>query len=202
MIHDELERRAKVSLDELQQRGERLNQQLLETTTQLIEKLTWMNQIRQTTSAQKQALGAYSAMRSKLTKTGKGVRDAEIRAASRREMTVAKDAVPAWIMPLAEVAETFDPRKTRFDVVIVDEASQCDPTSLFALYLGNQTIIVGDDEQVTPVAVGVQSQEVANLIKVFFTRSSTMARLRFTSWPRSRSAESSVSLSTSDARPV
>jgi very-short-patch-repair endonuclease len=166
-MHDELERRARVSLDELQQRGERLGQQLMESTTQLIEKLTWLNQIRQTSPAQKQALGAYSAMRSKLTKTGKGVRDAELRAAARLEMATAKDAVPVWIMPLAEVAETFDPRKTRFDVVIIDEASQCDPTSLFALYLGNQTIIVGDDEQVTPVAVGVQSQEVADLIKVF-----------------------------------
>ena len=49
-------------------------------------------------------------------------------------------------MPLPEVAETFDPQKTRFDVVIVDESSQCDPTSLFALYLGRQTIIVGDDD--------------------------------------------------------
>ena len=166
-MHDELERRARISLDELQQRGERLSQQLMETTTQLIEKLTWLNQIRQTSPAQKQALGAYSAMRSKLTKTGKGIRDAELRAAARNEMATAKDAVPVWIMPLAEVAETFDPRKTRFDVVIIDEASQCDPTSLFALYLGNQTIIVGDDEQVTPVAVGVQSQEVADLIKVF-----------------------------------
>ncbi len=88
-------------------------------------------------------------------------------AAARREMAAAKDAVPVWIMPLAEVAESFDPRKTRFDVVIVDEASQCDPTSLFALYLGNQTIIVGDDEQVTPVAVGVQAEEVSKLIRVF-----------------------------------
>lgn len=106
-------------------------------------------------------------MRNKLTKTGKGVRDAELRAAARVEMATAKDAVPVWIMPLSEVADTFDPRTTRFDVVIVDEASQCDPTSLFALYLGQQTIIVGDDEQVTPVAVGLQSQEVMSLIRIF-----------------------------------
>jgi superfamily I DNA and/or RNA helicase len=126
-----------------------------------------MNQIRQTGSAQKQALGAYAAMRNRLTKTGKGVRDAELRTAARREMAVAKDAVPVWIMPLADVAETFDPRKTRFDVVIIDEASQCDPSGLFALYLGRQTIIVGDDEQVTPVAVGVQAEEVMKLVHVF-----------------------------------
>ena len=166
-LNDELERRAKVSLDELQQRIEQQSQQLLDVTAQLIEKQTWTNQIRQTGPAQKQALGAFAAMRNKLTKTGTGVRDAELRAAARREMTTAKDAVPVWIMPLVEVAESFDPRKTRFDVVIIDEASQCDPASLFALYLGHQTIIVGDDEQVTPVAVGVESEEVSKLIRVF-----------------------------------
>ena len=39
-------------------------------------------------------------MRKQLTKTGKGVRDADLRAAARREMRTAKDAVPVWIMPL------------------------------------------------------------------------------------------------------
>ena len=79
-------------------------------------------------------------------------------------MATAKGAVPVWIMPLNEVAEAFDPRTTKFDVVIIDEASQCDPTALFALYLGGQAIIVGDDEQVTPVAVGVDMTEVQKLI--------------------------------------
>lgn len=165
-FHDELERRASVSLDDLQQQIERLNRSLLEITAQLVEKLTWVSLIRQTSHEQKQALGAYAAMRNKLTKTGKGVRDAELRAAARREMTVAKGAVPVWIMPLSEVAETFDPRTTRFDVVIIDEASQCDPTAMFALYLGRQAIIVGDDEQVTPVAVGVEMEQVQRLIQV------------------------------------
>ncbi|MBK9989718.1 MAG: AAA family ATPase [Verrucomicrobia bacterium] len=166
-LHDELDRRANVSLDQLQQRIERLTQQLLEVTAQLVEKRTWLKQIQQTGDAQKQALGAFAAMRNKLTKTGKGVRDAELRNAARREMSTAKDAVPVWIMPLVEVAETFDPRRTQFDVVIIDEASQCDPTSLFALYLGKQAIVVGDDEQVTPVAVGINSGEIGKLIRVF-----------------------------------
>jgi len=166
-LNDELERRANISLDELQQMIESLGTQLLEVTAQLVEKQTWVNQIRMTGSQQKQALGAYAAMRNRLTKTGKGVRDAELRNAARREMTTAKDAVPVWIMPLTEVAETFDPQKTRFDVVIVDESSQCDPTSLFALYLGRQTIIVGDDEQVSPVAVGEKADEVVKLINAY-----------------------------------
>jgi very-short-patch-repair endonuclease len=165
-LHDELERRAGVSFDELQQRIEQLSQELLKLTSQLVEKLTWASLIRKTKDEQKRALGAYAAMRNKLTKSGKGVRDAELRAAARHEMAIAKGAVPVWIMPLNEVAETFDPRNTNFDVVIVDEASQCDPTAMFALYLGNQAIIVGDDEQVTPVAVGVEMEEVQKLIQV------------------------------------
>ncbi|HZI31047.1 MAG TPA: hypothetical protein VFF11_01830, partial [Candidatus Binatia bacterium] len=151
-FHDELERRAKISLDELQQQIERLNNELMEVTAQLVEKLTWASLIRQTSPEQQHALKSYALTRNKLTKTGTGVRDAELRAAARKELTVAKGAVPVWIMPLNEVADSFDPRTTRFDVVIIDEASQCDPTAMFALYLGQQAVVVGDDEQVTPLA--------------------------------------------------
>ncbi|MGA2000411.1 MAG: AAA domain-containing protein [Terriglobales bacterium] len=165
-MHDELERRANVSIEEVQQRIEHLIRELLDVTAQLVEKLTWVSLIRKTTPDQKQALGSYALMRNKLTKTGRGVQDAEMRAGARREMSVAKGAVPVWIMPLNEVAESFDPRRTRFDVVIIDEASQCDPTAMFALYLGRQTVIVGDDEQVTPVAVGVEMEQVQKLRQV------------------------------------
>jgi very-short-patch-repair endonuclease len=165
-MHDELERRANVSIEEVQRRIEHLSRELLDVTSQLVEKLTWVSLIRKTTPEQKQALGSYAAMRDKLTKTGRGVQDAERRAGARREMSVAKGAVPVWIMPLNEVAESFDPRRTRFDVVIIDEASQCDPTAMFALYLGRQTVIVGDDEQVSPVAVGVEMEQVQKLRQV------------------------------------
>lgn len=165
-FHDELERRASVSLDDLQQQIERLNEDLLDLTAQLIEKLTWVNLILHTSDEQQHALKSYALTRSKITKGGTGVRDAQMRFEARKEMTVAKGAVPVWIMPLSEVAEAFDPRTTRFDVVIIDEASQCDPTALFALYLGGQAVIVGDDEQVTPVAVGVNMTEVQKLIDI------------------------------------
>jgi very-short-patch-repair endonuclease/Cdc6-like AAA superfamily ATPase len=163
-LHDELERRAAVGLEDLQQIIEQLSQRLLKLTTGLVEKQSWSHEVRTVTAAQKQALGAYVALRNRVTKSGTGKKDAEFRAAARREIAVAKSAVPVWIMPLTEVAETFDPRSTRFDVVIIDEASQCDPSAMFALYLGRQTVIVGDDEQVTPVTVGVEAEEVLKLI--------------------------------------
>ena len=167
-MHDELERRANVSIEEMEARIERLGRELLDVTSQLVEKLTWARLIRKVNAVpgQKYALGEYAKTRDKQTKTGKGVQDAELRAAARRAMTVAKGAVPVWIMPLSEVAGNFDPSETRFDVVIIDEASQCEPTAMFALYLGKQAIIVGDDEQVTPVAVGVDMGQVQQLREV------------------------------------
>jgi very-short-patch-repair endonuclease/DNA polymerase III delta prime subunit len=163
-LYDELERRAAVGLEHLQESLEKLSHRLLKLTTELVEKQTWCHQVRTVTTAQKQALGAYVALRNRVTKSGTGKKDSEFRAAARREIAVAKSAVPVWIMPLSEVAETFDPRSTRFDVVIIDEASQCDPSAMFALYLGRQAVIVGDDEQVTPITVGVEAEAVMKLI--------------------------------------
>lgn len=166
-LSEELERRATTSLEYLQTSIESLHEQLQQITGELIEKQTWAYQIQHVTTEQRKALGAYSTLQTKLTKSGQGKREPEIRAAIRKEMETAKYAVPVWIMPLSEVIETFDPRSTRFDIVIVDEASQCDTLALFALYLGQQCIIVGDDEQVTPLSVGVEAERVTRLAQTY-----------------------------------
>ena len=68
-------------------------------------------------------------------------------------------------MPLNQVYESFDPKETKFDVVIIDEASQSDvTTALAALYLARTHIVVGDKEQVTPDAVGQRIEDVERLI--------------------------------------
>src|SRR5207249_10563762 len=94
----------------------------------------------------------------------RGVRDAEMMREARRLLAAARRAVPVWIMPLSRVYESFDPRETKFDVVIIDEASQSDVTALAALYLGCEHVVVGDKEQVTPDAVGQRIDEVTRLI--------------------------------------
>src|SRR5258708_32216229 len=68
-------------------------------------------------------------------------------------------------MRLSRVYESFDPRETRFDVVIIDEASQSDVTALAALYFGREHVVVGDKEQVTPDAVGQRLDQVQRLIE-------------------------------------
>jgi len=172
-IYDELERRAAVSMPALQKRLDELSQRLLGTriqpglTAEFVENAAWANLIRNTSFEQKQALGAYVKLRSKMTKSGQGVRDRQFKEGARQAMADAISAVPVWIMPLSEVAETFDPRVNRFDVVIIDEASQCDSSAFFALYMGDQCVVVGDDEQVSPVAVGQLGDEVSRLIDLY-----------------------------------
>src|SRR4029077_13200846 len=83
---------------------------------------------------------------------------------ARELLADARHAVPVWIMPLSRVYESFDPREKKFDVVIIDEASQSDVTALAALYLGREHVVVGDKEQVTPDAVGQQLAGIQRLI--------------------------------------
>jgi very-short-patch-repair endonuclease len=87
-----------------------------------------------------------------------------LRTEAARKMTECRGAVPVWVMPLSRVVENFDPRTTRFDVVIIDEASQSDVMALVALYLGRNALVVGDHEQVSPSAVGQDLGVIQNLI--------------------------------------
>ncbi len=52
---------------------------------------------------------------------------------ARKTLGECRAAVPVWIMPLSRVIESFDIATTRFDVVIIDEASQSDVLGLVAL---------------------------------------------------------------------
>ncbi len=85
-------------------------------------------------------------------------------AEARKLMTICQTAVPVWIMPLSSVVQNFDPSHNHFDVVIIDEASQADIKALAVIYMGKQVVVVGDHEQVTPVAVGQDINAIQNLI--------------------------------------
>ncbi|ADL12500.1 AAA domain-containing protein [Acetohalobium arabaticum] len=83
----------------------------------------------------------------------------------QKHMQEAKDAIPAWIMPIYRVSETIPKEFGCFDVLIIDEASQCDIRSLLALCRAEKVIIVGDDQQISPSAVGVPHDKVDAFIK-------------------------------------
>ncbi|ETT27123.1 Superfamily I DNA and RNA helicase and helicase subunits-like protein [Rhodococcus rhodochrous ATCC 21198] len=123
-------------------------------TTQLVAEKAWSACLDRTTAEQVQALHSY---RDHVASIGKGTgRYAErYRAAAREAMQVAQGAVPAWVMPLQQVLSSVPPVQNLFDVVIVDEASQVDISSLFLLWLAPRVIVVGDDKQCAPSAVSL-----------------------------------------------
>jgi very-short-patch-repair endonuclease len=162
-LNDELDRRASVSLEVLQAKSEKLREQLCRVTVELIDKRSWASQARRTSSRQRQALVGWLDTIRRIGK-GHGIRVSILRAEAARKMSECRGAVPVWVMPLSRVVENFDPRATRFDVVIIDEASQSDVMALVALYLGKTVLVVGDHEQVSPSAVGQDLGVIQNLI--------------------------------------
>jgi very-short-patch-repair endonuclease len=90
-------------------------------------------------------------------------------AAANRAMVEAVGAVPVWIMPLFRVVQSFEAKPGAFDVIIVDEASQCDLRALPVLYRGKKVLIVGDPEQISPANVGIEKEKIYELNRQFLT---------------------------------
>lgn len=154
---------AEQNLDDLQQEISRLRQQLQEATASFVENLTWSAQLRRTGMRQQQALIGWLDLMRKIG-TGKGKRAPLLKAKARERLAECRESVPVWIMPISRVAESYKPGETLFDVVILDEASQSDLTSLIAFALGREVLVVGDHEQVSPEVVGQSAQAIESLI--------------------------------------
>lgn len=145
---------------ELQQTEERIRQ----LTAELAATRAWSHAVspERLSSRARTNLEQYARLVRRLGKgTGKyaAQRQAEIRQAMER----CRDAVPVWIMPLYRIAEQFRIQPDMFDVVIVDEASQAGLEASFLLYLAPKIVVIGDDKQVSPAAVGVDQQQLRNL---------------------------------------
>lgn len=105
------------------------------------------------------------AWRQAIRRLGKGTgrHASRHRRDAQRHLNACREGVPAWVMPLHRVWDSVDPVPEMFDIIIVDEASQCGMESLPLLYLAKKMVIVGDDEQISPEAVGLDQDVVHNL---------------------------------------
>jgi very-short-patch-repair endonuclease len=136
-------------------------------TQDLIDATAWGQQLErlQGNNSIRQALIGWLDTTKRLMSTRHAERRQTLLTEGRKLMKQSVEAVPVWIMPISMVAETFDARTTRFDVVIIDEASQADLNALIPLYMARQVVIVGDHEQVTPLGVGKEQTVLENLRK-------------------------------------
>ena len=139
----------------------------LRSVADVTEKLTsesaWLSVAERLTDAERRALTAWVQALRKVGK-GTGKYAAHWRAIAQQNMKEAESAVPVWIMPTYRVVESFDPATTMFDVVIVDESSQCDLFGMAALGIARKAVVVGDDKQISPQAVGTEQSAVHDLI--------------------------------------
>ncbi|WP_104478982.1 AAA domain-containing protein [Actinokineospora auranticolor] len=107
-------------------------------------------------------LQQYAQLVKRLGK-GTGRYAAQQRAEIRAAMDRCRAAVPVWIMPVYRIAEQFAVRPDMFDVVVVDEASQAGVEATFLQYLAPRIVVIGDDRQVSPTAVGTDQQQIRKL---------------------------------------
>jgi superfamily I DNA and/or RNA helicase/very-short-patch-repair endonuclease len=126
----------------------------------------WEHCFHTMTEEQRQNLVAWSHAIQKIGK-GTGKRAEKYRREAEGYMNNCRGAIPAWVMPLYRVAESITPKPEIFDVVIIDEASQCGPEALLLLYIAKKCIVVGDDQQISPEGVGIERRDVDLLIERF-----------------------------------
>ena len=86
---------------------------------------------------------------------------------AQKHLNECREAVPAWIMPLHRIWDTVDPSPGMFDVIIVDEASQCGFEAIPLFYLGRKILVVGDDKQISPAAVGAPQIAINRLMEQY-----------------------------------
>lgn len=156
------------SIEELQEKATQLSKSYRDTTAELAAKKAWLALISRVENdlSMTQALNGWAQTVQKIGK-GTGKKAAQFKAQARELMKVCQKAVPAWIMPVSKALEMLDPRTNHFDIVIVDEASQSDISALAVTYLAEKVIIVGDDKQVSPLAVGIDADKIKNLMDVY-----------------------------------
>ena len=142
--------------EELQRKAVSLSKELRQKTALLAEYSAWYHLLQRTEKdlAMRQALQGWKRTVKKIGK-GTGKNAPVLKKQARQLMATCQAAVPAWIMPVNKALESLNPSQNLFDVIIIDEASQSDISAIAILYMGKKVIIVGDDKQVSPMAVGV-----------------------------------------------
>jgi len=153
-------------VEKLEERLGLVTEKLHKVNAFYVERLSWRAQIERTGLKQQQALNGWLGLYRKIGKgTGKLV--GKFKDEARRVLLECHQAVPVWIMPLSRALESFELGTITFDVVIIDEASQCDVFGLAAFGLARKVVVIGDHEQVSPYAIGFELDRGQGLIDEF-----------------------------------
>ena len=165
-LSQELEKLEKEPYEKLEKKALEKVKNIRKATLELVEKKSWYHVLH--FIEKKENLLVSQALRGweqTIQKIGKGTgKNAPLyRKQAKEKMATCQKAVPAWIMPMNKVIDTLNPSENKFDIIIIDEASQSDLSSLILLYMAKKVIIVGDDKQVSPLDVGKSIDKINTL---------------------------------------
>ena len=149
-------------LQELAEELRNAEKRLTQTQERLVENLTWLGMTNISEEHQR-ALRQYSIAVIHIGAGTGTVRTPRYRREAREAMKKAVGAVPCWIMPHWRISEALPAEIGRFDLVIIDEASQSDIWALPALLRGKKILVVGDEKQVSPSLIGKTEAALSNL---------------------------------------
>ncbi|MEM8909115.1 MAG: ATP-binding protein, partial [Bacteroidota bacterium] len=72
------------------------------------------------------------------------------------------EALPIWLVPASDIAQVLPFKKELFDLLIIDEASQCDiASSLPLLQRAAKVVVVGDPKQLRHLSFLSQQQQIS-----------------------------------------
>lgn len=153
-------------LDQVEEQWRRQEKARSDAITNEAACLAWAHAFERMEDAHRRALMAWQQAIKALGK-GTGKYAFRHRREAQAQLQRCRPAIPAWIMPLHRVFDSIDPEPYMFDVVIVDEASQCGPDASPLFYIGKKVLIVGDDKQISPSHVGVNREHVHQRMREF-----------------------------------
>lgn len=158
--------RYRLDVNSVQDEIRSVDEKLYRAAGDLAQLRAWREAVYRLTPTARGRLTDYVQQTKRLGK-GTGKYAAEQRAAVRRALDACRDYVPVWIMPLGKVVDQVSLRENSFDVVIVDEASQAGMEATFLQFLAPRIVVIGDDKQVSPSAIGVTYSDINHLANQF-----------------------------------
>lgn len=150
--------------ERLAEKRRKLHKQIEKKIEDLAALKAWVEFFERLDPRTEQNLVAWTKAVSRIGK-GTGKHAYKHRRTAREYLMECIPRIPAWIMPLYKLWETTKPEPGAFDTIIVDEASQAGVDALLLFLLGKRIIVVGDDKQNSPEAVGIHEDDIARVAR-------------------------------------
>lgn len=157
------------SLPELYEKREKLINEEKKIITDLVAVKGWYYQNQKMTPKISTSLSKWITLKNKAKGKNKNI----VLRKMKEEMSIAKNAIPVWIMPMDVLIEQYPfSNEPQFDVLIMDESSQSSVFSISALARAKKVIIVGDDKQISPSSAFTSLKEFNELAAKYLKNSS------------------------------